>query len=143
MFETILQRILSGLGASDQLISTMGPSLSILFAIAGGTAAAQFFKYPLSRAIHDDGMFSWSVRAVAVLSTFTLAMFLTDKMAWPLALTFGFLQLAIYHASLSMIRRWWPWLETKAVVGSIEPPVTAYLADAERKADKAGQNSGI
>lgn len=134
MFETVVQRILAGLGASDQLISTMGPSLSILLAIAGGTAAAQFFKYPLSRAIRDDGLFSWSVRAVAVSVTFLLALFLTEAMPWPVALVFAFLQLAFYHASLAMIRRWWPWLETKAVVGSVDPPASAYLADEKRKA---------
>jgi hypothetical protein len=119
MFETILQRILTGLGASDQLISTMGPSLSIVLAIAGGTAAAQFFKYPLSRAIPDDGLFSWTVRATAVLVTFVLALFLTDTMTWPLALVFSFLQLAVYHVSLAMIRRWWPWLEDHKAVGSM------------------------
>lgn len=144
MFEQILQRILTGLGASDQLISTMGPSLSILLAIAGGTAAAQFFKYPLSRLIADDGLFSWCVRAVAVAATFLLALFLTDQMRWPLALVVGFLQLAVYHASLRMIRRWWPWLEASPVVGSVEPPPSAYVARAQRLADKAmdGQDSG-
>lgn len=137
MFETILQRILAGLGASDQLITTMGPSLSILLAIAGGTAAAQFFKYPLSRLIEDDGLFSWCVRAVAVAATFLLALFLSETVTWPLALVFAFLQLAVYHASLRMIRRWWPWLEAHPLVGSVEPPKEAYIARELRRIDRA------
>jgi hypothetical protein len=142
MFEIVLQRILAGLGASDQLIATMGPTLSILLAIAGGTAAAQFFKYPLSRAIADGGLFDWSVRAVAVGVTFLLSLFLTEKISWPIALVFSFLQLAFYHLSLAMIRRWWPWMEAKPMVGAIEPPLKAFEAAAQRQADKVGENSG-
>lgn len=137
MFEKILERTLAGLGASDQLINTMGPSLAILLAIAGGTAAAQFFKYPLSRAIQDDGMFSWCVRAVAVMSTFLLALFMTENVTWPLALVFAFLQLGMYHLSLILIRRWWPWLEVHSAIGSVEAPPAAVQAQNQRQADKA------
>lgn len=144
MFETILQRILSALGASDQLIATMGPSLAILLAIAGGTAVAQFFKYPISWYVTDDKKFSWLVRAVAVGATFLLALSLTESVRWPLALVFAFLQLAIYHGSLQLIRRWWPWMEVHPAVGSMDPPDQAAHAKAQRAADKAmdGQNSG-
>jgi hypothetical protein len=145
MFEIVMQRILAALGASDQLIATMGPSLAILLAIAGGTAAAQFFKYPISWYVTDDKKFSWFVRAVAVASTFLLALSLTETVRWPIALVFSFLQLAVYHASLSMIRRWWPWLEVHPAVGSLDPPGEAAQAKAQREADKRmddGQNSG-
>jgi hypothetical protein len=145
MFEIILQRILAALGASDQLIATMGPSLAILLAIAGGTAVAQYFKYPISRRVRDEAGFDFWVRTVAVLSTFVLAVLLSHSVPWPLALVFAFLQLAIYHLSLRTIRRWWPWMEAHKAVGAIDPPPAAFLAKAQREADKRmddGQDSG-
>jgi len=141
MFEQILQRILAALGAGDQLIVAGGPTLTIIMAMMIGGALAQFLKFPLSRAVQDP-WFSYLVRVIAVVSTFVFAHFLSETV--PLWLQFGaaVLQPLSYRISLAIIRRFWPWLETKKYVGAVWPPDSAFQADAQRRADKAGTESG-
>lgn len=135
MFEKVLERLLAAMGASDQLISAMGPTFAILLAMVAAGAVAQFLKFPLSRRIRDDMAFSWTVRAVAILATFVFAHFLTDKLVWPLELAFACVQPLLYHVTLAIIRHWMPWLETYKAVGAVEPPRTAEVAKVLREAN--------
>jgi hypothetical protein len=141
MFEQILQRILGGLGASDGVIATMGPTITIILSMASGGALAQFLKFPLSRAMQEP-WFSWTVRAMATLGTVLFAHTLSSAVPLWLEIGAGLLQPLCYHASLALIRRFWPWLETRKVVGSVKPPASAVQAQAQREADRAGLDSG-
>ena len=125
MFETILKQILSGMGASDNVIAAMGPTATIVLAILFGGALAQFVKYPVSRWITDDRLFSWTVRALAVVSTALFAHFLSETVPLWLEIGAGMVQPLCYHGSLAIIRRYWPWLENSKMVGSVNPPGTA------------------
>lgn len=142
MFEIFLQRFLTAVGASDQLIAVMGPSFTILLAWVCGGAVAQFFKFPLSWYVADDRRFSWLVRALAVLATWGFMHWLSDTVPLPLEIGLAMLQPLIYHATLAGIRRWWPWLETKPMVGSVDPPREAFMAQQIRNAEKSGEDSG-
>lgn len=122
MFETILKQILSGMGASDGVIAAMGPTATIAFAMLFGGALAQFVKYPISRWIADDKMFSWTVRALAVGSTAVFAHFLSETVPLWLEIGAGVVQPLTYHGSLMVIRRFWPWMENSKMVGSIDGP---------------------
>lgn len=122
MFETTLKHILDGMGASDGVIAAMGPTATIFLSMLFGGAFAQFVKYPVSRWIVDDRMFSWAVRALAVGSTFLFAHSLSETVPLWLEIGAGVVQPLGYHGSLMVIRRYWPWLENSKMVGSITPP---------------------
>lgn len=142
MFEATLQRILTGVNASDGLIAGMGPTLTILLALAIGTAAAQFLKFPLSQTVQEP-WFSWWVRVVGVVVTAVFAFMLSNTVPLWLAIGVGLLQPpVVYHGGLAIIRRWFPWLEMKPFVGAVCPPASAHQAAAQRAADKAGDESG-
>ena len=142
MFETFLQRFLAAIGAGDQLIAVMGPSVTVLLAWICGGAVAQFLKFPVSWYITDDRRFSWWVRTVAISATWGFMHWLSDTVILPLEIGLSMLQPLIYHASLAVIRRWWPWIETKKFVGSVSPPQSAFVANDLRQAEKSGQDSG-
>lgn len=139
----MLEDALQFLGAGDKALATMGPVLTILLAWFGGGALAQALKYPLSRAVQDGPSFDWSVRTLAVLATIGFAHYLSKSLPGALEVVVGFLQPVAYWASLRLIRRFWPWLEVYPAVGSCTPPPTAFQAAAERRADQAGEGSGV
>ena len=137
-----VESILSVMGVGDQALAAMGPTLTILLSWAAGGAIAQAVKFPLSRALAID-WFDWTVRSVAVLATAAVARLLSDSMSLGLILVAAVAQPLSYHASLSLIRRFWPWLEVSRAVGSVCPPSTAYTAAAQRAADRSGADSGV
>jgi hypothetical protein len=124
MFETTVKAILDSMGASDSVIAAMGPTATIVLAIIFGGALAQLVKYPISRWIADDKLFSWTVRALAVGSTAVFAHFLSETVPLWLEIGAGVVQPLTYHGSLAIIRRFWPWMENSKLVGSIEGPVS-------------------
>jgi hypothetical protein len=137
-----IETVLSWLGFGDQALAAMGPTLTILLSWAGGGAVAQALKYPISQIVSAD-WFDWIVRTIAVAATFGFAVLLSDAVSLPLAAVAGLAQPVWYHASLSVIRKFWPWLEVNPIVGSLTPPNSAYRAAAQRQADRAGQDSGV
>jgi hypothetical protein len=122
MFETTLKHILDGMGASDGVIAAMGPTATIVLSMLFGGAFAQFVKYPVSRWITEDRLFSWTVRALAVVSTFIFAHSLSETVPLWLEMGAAVVQPLTYHGSLMVIRRFWPWMENSKMVGSIDPP---------------------
>ena len=122
MFETTVKAILNSVGASDSVIAAMGPTATILLSMVFGGALAQFVKYPISRWIADDKLFSWTVRALAVGSTAVFAHFLSETVPLRLEIGAGVAQPLTYHGSLMVIRRFWPWMENSKMVGSIDGP---------------------
>lgn len=136
MFESVLKHLLSALGAGDQLIAVMGPSFTILLSWVAGGAVAQFLKYPLSRRLQDPN-FSFVVRLIAITSTLVFAHLLSDSIHATLEVVVALVQPLVYHVSLAMVRKWWPWLETRRFVGSISPPPTAVTANQLRLQQKA------
>lgn len=139
----MIEVALQWLGFSDQLIKDMGPTLTILLAVVAGGAFAQWIKFPLNRRIADKGLFSWTVCTLAMLATFLAAHFLSNSLAAAVEITVALLQPALYHITLDIIRRFWPWLETLKFVGAVDPPKRAYTSRAKRQAEKSGQDSGV
>lgn len=141
----MLETILKALGASDQVVSDMGPTATFVLALLAGGAFAQWVKFPLSRQLQGDAVFSWAIRTIAMGSTFVAAHYLSDKLSLALELLAALVQPLAYWVSLRAIRRWWPWIEVHAPIGSVDPPNSAFLAAAQRAADRndSGQDSGV
>jgi hypothetical protein len=138
----MLEQILKWLGAGDHALSVMGPTLTIALAWVFGGAAAQTLKYPLSRLL-DAAWFDWSVRTLAIAATVGFAHLLSGSVPGVLEFGAGLSQPIVYWASLRVIRKYWPWMEVSAAVGSIDPPASAYFAADQRAAEKAGTGSGV
>lgn len=134
--ETAIGHITTVLAFLDAQLASPGVGLAFVLSMLAGIAAAQFAKFPLSRAIDDDGWFSWVVRAVSVAAAMIFGLCFPVPMHWTVAALAGLASIGFYHLSLLLIRRKWPWLETKKVVGSVEPPATAFLAAMARREDK-------
>lgn len=137
----MLQDVLQWMGAGDQALKVMGPTLTIVLAWAFGGAFTQLLKFPIQQLV-APAWFGWTVRMIAVFSTAAFAHFLSKSIPDVLELGVGAAQPIVYWASLRVIRRYWPWMEVSLMVGSTTPPASAYQAADQRKADKAGQESG-
>lgn len=135
----MIETILKALGASDQVIAQMGPTATFLLALLAGGAFAQWVKYPISRQLQSDAAFSWTIRTIAMLATFVAAHYLSGALSLSLEMLAALVQPLAYWASLRAIRRWWPWLEVHAPVGSVSPPQSAYTAAAQREVDRSGR----
>lgn len=144
MTERALGILAAVIGAFDNLVTSPGPGVSFALAMVCGVAGAQFLKFPLSWYVEDDRRFSWLVRALSVVITIIFAHTFSDALNLPLEVLAGLCSVGFYHVSLAVIRRRAPWLETKAFVGSVEPPMSAVLAAQRRAMDRAedGQDSG-
>lgn len=138
----MLETILKYLGAGDQALTVMGPVITILLAMLFGGALTQAAKFPMSKLI-GDGWFDWSVGAFSVVVTALFAHLLSDSLHWSLEIGTGLTQPLAYRAGLSVIRHYWPWLECSPLIGNVTPPAAAKLAAAQRRADRAGENSGV
>lgn len=133
----MLDEILKWMGAGDAAIATMGPLATWALAVLFGSGLTQFAKFWIARKMNDEGLYDWTVRAVAVVSCAVFAHFLSDAVPWIFEIGIGVSQVIIYHGSRAAIRRWWPWLETSKAVGSVCPPNEARIAQALRNQDKA------
>ncbi|MCC7462081.1 MAG: hypothetical protein IT480_06410 [Gammaproteobacteria bacterium] len=131
----MLDNILKYLGAGDAALTVMGPVLTIALAWLFGGALTQAVKFPLSRTI-AGGWYDWTVRSFAVVATAGFAHILSASLPWPLEVGIGFAQPIAYKAGIAIIRRFWPWLEVSALIGSVTPSDRALQARAQRAADR-------
>lgn len=129
----MLDNLLRWMGAGDAAIATMGPVLTIALAWLFGGGLAQFVKFPLYYWINDARAYDFAVRAFAIAATTAFAHFLSEALTWPVEIGVGLSQVLAYHGFRSAVRRWWPWLETNHVVGSVSPPASAYRARREKE----------
>lgn len=131
MIDTVLRWI----GVGDAAIAAMGPVLTLTFAWLFGGAAAQWLKFPLSRAMNrDNAAYDWSVRTMAVVLTFAFAHFIGDSLNTWFEVGIAVTQPVAYYVAIRAIRRWAPWLEVSKLIGSVEPPAEALRAAADRQA---------
>jgi hypothetical protein len=100
--------VLGGLGASDGVINAMGPTVTIVFALIGGFAAAQIFKFPLDRLIGDP-WHGYVVRMTGVGTTFGLAHYLSNHLTVPIEFTVAVLQPTMYELLRAAANRFVPW----------------------------------
>lgn len=128
----MLEIILKYLGATDQVLTIMGPAATVALSFLFGGALTQTLKFPLSRLI-DSAWYDWAVRAIAVLAAAGFAHALSDSLPWPVEAGVGVAQPLAYKAGLATIRRFWPWLEVSPLVGSVTPPEAALRAAAQRR----------
>lgn len=131
----MLETVLKYLGATDQLLTVMGPAVTILLAFLFGGGLTQAAKFPLSKLI-GDGWYDWSVRTFAVVMTAAFAHVLSQSLPWPVELGVGCAQPVAYKIGLAVIRKYWPWVEVSPLIGSPVPPARAVQAAAQRQADK-------
>lgn len=127
----MLQTVLEWMGAGDSAIARMGPVLAIVLAWLGGFGITQAIKFPLSRAL-PGAWASWSIRSVAVLSTWFCAHFL-GELPNMLEAVVAFCQPLAYSVAMGLVRHWWPWLEAGRVLGSAAPSQSAQDAAASRR----------
>jgi hypothetical protein len=121
---TMLDLVLKWMGAGDTAIATMGPVLTIAFAWLGGFAITQAFKFPLDKLIGNGQWHAWITRMFAVCATWLLAHYLNGLIGW-LEVIVAFLQPIAYGVALSVITKYWPWIEATKVMGKIEPSAEA------------------
>src|SRR6478736_4160859 len=121
MIEDWIQHILKILGAGDQVIDAGGPSATFVLAMLFGVAAAQALKYLYADDLREP-WFSRITRIIAIGSAIAFAHFLADSLnpAWEVAA--GVFSIGFYHITLTAIRHWVPWLETKPFIGALCPP---------------------
>lgn len=131
----MVELVLAWLGAADKTIAVMGPAATIVLAMLFGGALTQWLKFPFAHLVSDT-WYDWTVRTFAVLVTMAFAHILSDSLHWTLEVGVGLFQPIAYRAGLGAVRRWWPWLELSPMVGSVQPPASAYAAAAQRQVDK-------
>lgn len=142
MLEEWIQKILKVLGAADQVIAAGGPMATFVLAMLFGVAAAQSLKLVYKDVLLEP-WFSVTTRSIAILAPIGFAHYLANSLngAWEVAA--GMSAIGFYHITLKAVRKWVPWMETKAAIGAACPPPTAEQAALQRAAAKAGDNSGI
>lgn len=115
----MVEYVLKILGAGDSLLTVMGPAVTILLAFLFGGAMAQFLKFPLSQFVtgrwHD-----WAVRALAFACTWAWAHFLSDKLGAALEFGTAAAQPIAYRVAIGAARKWAPWIDSKAITGSVD-----------------------
>lgn len=106
------------LEAADRLIGSMGPGLTFVLSVLGSNVLTQIMKAPLAHKIPEP-WFSLVIRVLALTFAVLLMCNLSDAITWRSALLLAPASVMFYHASLSLIRRFWPWLELHPMVGSV------------------------
>jgi hypothetical protein len=104
--------ILEAIGASDNVITVMGPTLTIVFAWLGGFGVTQIFKFPMSRLISAIWL-DWSTRSFAALATTVFAWRLNDMNVW-VNIVIGVSQ----PTAVWLAYKRWPQLRMRRYVGS-------------------------
>lgn len=130
----MLDNILRWLGAGDQAITSMGPSMVVILSLLGGLAVTQVFKFPLALLLKSRWT-DWVIRFVAILSTMIFMCWL-DHLPIALDVIVGLSAPLAYRAVTATLRHFWPWLEAGKVLGSAAPSQTSQDALAQRKRDK-------
>jgi hypothetical protein len=101
-------------GAYTFLLSPPG---MVLMALAGGLFGTQLVKLPLRKLIKEDWQFDTAVRVLS--AAISLAILWRADMPAELKVVFSLSGLAVYHATLPVIRRWFPGLEASPLIGSV------------------------
>ena len=127
----MLDTLLKWIAAGDQAINGMGPVIAIAIALLGASGFTQLLKFPLVELVPDKWE-KWTIRLVAIGSTFALLHWLSD-LRTALELSIACLQPYAYSAAMAIMRRRWPWLEATRAAGSVRPSDTAVEALTLRK----------
>jgi hypothetical protein len=117
MLETILQY----LGAGDNAIVEMGPTLTVVLAFLFSYGVTQYLKDWVKLLGMQDRFYDLMVRTIASVLAFAFAFLLGGLKSWVFALGVGFLQPVVVHMSLQVIWKRWPHLKTTRALGSTHP----------------------
>lgn len=127
----MLTEVLQWLGASDEAIVKMGPSIAIVLALLGGYGITQLLKFPLAEFVIDRWR-DWTIRAVAVPATWLCAHYI-GGLPPVVQIVVAVSQPLAYTLVIGIVRHYWPWLEAGKVAGSVAPSDQAIIAMRDRK----------
>ena len=104
----IVTKALHALGASDEALTVMGPTLTIILALVAGIAVGQGVKWPLSLVVKGDAH-GYLVRMCAVFATFSFAHFASNHLSVPLEVLTAITQPLVYLGLKGATAKWAPW----------------------------------